>query len=221
MESSERRLQLIENFSLALNCFSIFYIFFVHLADRLISHFDVRTHTHSYTDTHAQNNGRKRRRNISIFCSFYFGIDLIFSFDGWNDALLKWKPSSGFQKETKKRNYMHSYYSELDTFLFRSRFLVRDNEQRIIRTIKDSNKLDKKTKEAERRRRKKCRAGVGNCFNVVLYLYVVIVSLASFLFSQDKLWNEIKVSNTLYVPLFSDLSGYLCDFTFDDGLLLC
>lgn len=47
-------------------------------------------------------------------------------------------------------------------------------------------------------------------------MYIVIVSLASFLLSQDKLWNEIKVSNTLYVPLFSDL-GYLCDFTFNNG----
>lgn len=81
--------------------------------------------------------------------------------DGWNDALLKWKPSSGFQKETKKQK-LYAFV------LFGTEYVERnDSGQRIKRTIKDSNKLDKKTK---RRRRKKCRAGVGNCFNVVLYL---------------------------------------------------
>lgn len=108
VESSERRLQLIENFSLALNCLRLILIFcfFCSFGQPLdIAFWCTHTHSLTHTDTHAQNNGRKQRRNISIFCSFYFGIDLIFSFDGWMEwcivemKTVKWLPKRNEKTE--------------------------------------------------------------------------------------------------------------------------
>lgn len=78
------------------------------------------------TQTHAhQNNGRKYEGEIfhilflHLFCDW---VNFFLFRWRWNDALLKWKPLSGFNNvgEKKKIN-MHAYYSELGMFFFYSR----------------------------------------------------------------------------------------------------
>lgn len=95
-----------------------FSAFFVHLADRLISHFDVRTHTLTHTHRHARTKQwTEAKAKYFHFLFFLFWDWFNFSFR-WMDGMMHcWNENRqvASKKKRKNRNYVHSYYSELNT----------------------------------------------------------------------------------------------------------